>query len=174
MCMNQPHSWSYLWGAGGSWTCSWSFRALPWLHRHLQPVGLTIIFKASLSCYLLDRLSLFLWGRLSHGLAANQVSDFQKVSFFSICLYGLHWCFVLPFMLHRGTLFNVVINPKAGLKPGVFSEAWRAAGKSEAPTVPGDNLAGGGKTNPLYTEVKYLSWSKRTDGIRQKSGSNVT
>lgn len=54
-----------------------------------------------------------------------------------------------------------------------FCGAWRAAGKSEAPTVPGENLAGGEKPNPLYTEVKYLSWSKRTDGIRQKSSGNV-
>lgn len=63
-----------------------SVQALPWLHSHLQPVGLTIIFKAFLSCYLLDRLGLFLRGGTTHGLAANQVSHFQKVSFFSICL----------------------------------------------------------------------------------------
>lgn len=69
--------------------------------------------------------------------------------------------------------FNMAINPKAGSKFAFFCGAWRAAGKSEAPTVPGENLAGGEKPNPLYTEVKYLSWSKRTDGIRQKSSGNV-
>lgn len=39
--------------------------------------------------------------------------------------------------------------------------------------VPGENLAGGEKPNPLYTEVEYLGWSKRTDGIRQKRNCNV-
>lgn len=46
-------------------------------------------------------------------------------------------------------------------------------GRTKHPTVPGENLAGGEKPDRLQAEVKCLSWSQRTGGIRKKSSSNV-